>query len=46
MVDKSLLLRKLAELEEYHRQIREYAVITLEQYSQESVLLMDHKPFI
>ena len=35
MVDKGLLLRKLAELEEYHRQIKEYAGIKLEQYSQD-----------
>ena len=33
MVDKALLLRKLAELEEYLGQIREYANITVEQYS-------------
>jgi uncharacterized protein YutE (UPF0331/DUF86 family) len=35
VVDKGLLLRKLAELEEYHRQIKEYAGIKLEQYSQD-----------
>ena len=35
MVDKTLILRKLAELEEYHRQIMEFAEITLEQYSQD-----------
>ena len=33
MVDKALVLRKLAELEEYLGQIREYANITVEQYS-------------
>ena len=33
MVDKALVLRKLAELEEYLGQIREYANITAEQYS-------------
>ncbi len=35
MVDKTLLLRKLAELEEYLEQIREYANISVEQYSKE-----------
>ena len=33
MVDKALLLRKLAELEEYLGQIREYENITIERYS-------------
>jgi uncharacterized protein YutE (UPF0331/DUF86 family) len=33
MVDKALVLRKLAELEQYLGQIREYANITVEQYS-------------
>jgi len=33
MVDKALLLRKLAELEEYLGQIREYTNITIERYS-------------
>ena len=33
MVDRALLLRKLAELEEYLKQIRDYANITIEQYS-------------
>ena len=33
MVDRVLLLRKLAELEEYLKQIRDYANITIEQYS-------------
>ena len=33
MVDKSLLLRKLAELDECSGQIREYAHVTVEQYS-------------
>ena len=33
MVDKAVILRKLAELEEYLGQIREYTNITTEQYS-------------
>ena len=33
MVDKALILRKLAELEEYSGQVREYTNITIEQYS-------------
>ena len=33
MVDKGLVLRKLAELEEYLGQIREYTGITIERYS-------------
>ncbi len=33
MVDKALVLRKLAELEEYLGQIREYTNITIERYS-------------
>ena len=33
MVDKSLLLRKLAELEEYLEQIKEYSNITVDEYS-------------
>ena len=33
MVDKALLLRKLAELEKNLEQIREYSIITIEQYS-------------
>ena len=33
MVDKALLLRKLAELEEYLGQIREYSNINVEKYS-------------
>ena len=33
MVDKGLVLRKLAELEEYLGQIREYTNITIERYS-------------
>jgi uncharacterized protein YutE (UPF0331/DUF86 family) len=33
MVDKALVLRKLAELEEYLGQIREYTTITIERYS-------------
>lgn len=32
-VDKSLLLRKLAELETYHDQLREYAALTVHAYS-------------
>ena len=35
MVDKVLLLRKLAELEEYLRQIKEYANVSGEQYSKD-----------
>jgi uncharacterized protein YutE (UPF0331/DUF86 family) len=35
VVDRTLILRKLAELEEYHRQMKEYAGIALEQYSQD-----------
>ena len=35
MVDKTLLLRKLAELDEYHGQIREYADITVPEYSKD-----------
>ncbi len=35
MVDKTLVLRKLAELEEYLEQIKEYANISTEQYSRE-----------
>jgi uncharacterized protein YutE (UPF0331/DUF86 family) len=33
LVDKALILRKLAELEEYLNQIRQYSAITLEDYS-------------
>ena len=33
MVDKSLILRKLAELEEYLEQIKEYSSITVDEYS-------------
>jgi len=33
MVDKSLILRKLAELEEYLEQIKEYSDITVDEYS-------------
>ena len=33
MLDKALVLRKLAELEQYLGQIREYSSITVEQYS-------------
>ena len=35
MVDKTLILRKLAELEEYLEQIKEYKDITIEQYSKD-----------
>jgi uncharacterized protein YutE (UPF0331/DUF86 family) len=35
MVDKTLLLRKLAELEEYLKQIKEYRNVSAEQYSKE-----------
>lgn len=35
MVDKVLLFRKLAELEEYLRQIKEYANVSAEQYSKD-----------
>jgi uncharacterized protein YutE (UPF0331/DUF86 family) len=35
VVDKVLLLRKLAELEEYLRQIKEYANVNVEQYSKD-----------
>jgi len=35
VVDKTLLLRKLAELEEYLRQIKEYANVNVEQYSKD-----------
>lgn len=35
MVDKTLLLRKLAELEEYLGQIKEYTNVSAEQYSKE-----------
>ena len=33
MVDKTLILRKLSELDEYYRQIKEYEKITVAQYS-------------
>jgi len=33
MVDETLILRKLGELDEYYRQIREYHKITVSQYS-------------
>jgi uncharacterized protein YutE (UPF0331/DUF86 family) len=35
VVDKTLVLRKLAELEEYLEQIKEYADVSAEQYSRE-----------
>ena len=33
MVDKTMILRKLSELDDYHRQIKEYDKITVKQYS-------------
>ena len=33
MVDETLILRKLSELDEYYRQIKEYSKITIAQYS-------------
>jgi len=33
MVDKTLILRKLSELDEYHKQISEYKKLTVAQYS-------------
>ena len=33
MVDEALILRKLSELDEYYRQIKEYEDITVDQYS-------------
>ena len=33
MVDKSLILRKLSELDQYYKQIKEYKKITVAQYS-------------
>ena len=33
MVDEALILRKLSELDEYYRQIKEYENITVDQYS-------------
>ena len=35
MVDKTLILRKLAELEEYLGQVKEYASITVDRYSKD-----------
>ncbi len=35
MVDKSLVMRKIAELERYHGQIGEFAGISLEEYQKE-----------
>ena len=35
MVDKTLILRKLAELEEYLGQVKEYATITVDRYSKD-----------
>ncbi|MDR4509158.1 MAG: DUF86 domain-containing protein [Candidatus Brocadiaceae bacterium] len=34
MVDKTLLLRKFSELDEFSKQIGEYATITLEEYAE------------
>ena len=33
MVDEALILRKLSELDEYYRQVKEYKNITVDQYS-------------
>ncbi len=35
MVDETLILRKLSELEEYSGQLKEYANVTIEQYSRD-----------
>ncbi len=35
MVDKTLILRKLSELEEYAGQLKEYGNVTIEQYSRD-----------
>jgi uncharacterized protein YutE (UPF0331/DUF86 family) len=35
VVDKTLILRKLAELEEYLGQVREYATMTVDRYSKD-----------
>jgi uncharacterized protein YutE (UPF0331/DUF86 family) len=35
VVDKTLILRKLAELEEYLGQVKEYASITVDRYSKD-----------
>jgi len=35
VVDKTLILRKLAELEEYLGQVKEYATITVDRYSKD-----------
>jgi len=35
VVDKTLILRKLAELEEYLGQVKEYATMTVERYSKD-----------
>ena len=35
MVDEALILRKLSELDEYCRQIKEYENITVDQYSED-----------
>jgi uncharacterized protein YutE (UPF0331/DUF86 family) len=35
VVDKTLILRKLSELEEYLGQLKEYAAITIDQYSRD-----------
>lgn len=33
MVDRALILRKLSQLEEYHRQIQEYSNLSLQEYT-------------
>ncbi len=35
MVDKNLILRKLSELENYHKQISEYSAITIDDYKKD-----------
>lgn len=35
MVDKTLILRKLAEIEEYLGQVNEYASMTVDRYSKD-----------
>ena len=35
MVDKTLILRKLAELEEYFKQVKEYAEMSVHEYSKD-----------
>ena len=38
MVDKTLILRKLSELDEYYKQIKEFEKITVAQYSADSII--------